>query len=77
MSTTLNEIRTFKRKGQDLEQEPEVRVRYVVSVEHLIHLENAQRGAKKCHKCGNKNHFSTQCRSKQSGGGDRRSRSTS
>ena len=24
---------------------------------------------KKCHKCGNKNHFSTQCRSKQSGGG--------
>ena len=32
---------------------------------------------KKCHKCGNKNHFSTQCRSKQSGGGDRKSRSTS
>ena len=32
---------------------------------------------KKCHKCGNKNHFSTQCRSKQSGGGNRRSRSTS
>ena len=26
--------------------EPEVRVRYVVSVEHLTHLENAQHGAK-------------------------------
>ena len=32
---------------------------------------------KKCHKCGNKNHFSTQCRSKQLGGGDRWSHSTS
>ena len=32
---------------------------------------------KKCHKCGNKNHFSTQCRSKQSGGGNRKSCSTS
>ena len=29
-----------------LEPGPEVRVRYVVSVEHLIHPENAQRGAK-------------------------------
>ena len=35
-----------KEKARDLEQEPEVRVRYVVSVEHLIHLENAQCGAK-------------------------------
>ena len=35
-------------KARDLgqEPEPEVRVRYVVSVEHLIHLENAQHGAK-------------------------------
>ena len=32
---------------------------------------------KKCHKCGNKNHFSTQCRSKQSGAGNRKSHSTS
>ena len=31
----------------------------------------------KCYKCGNKNHFSTQCRSKQSGGGNRKSCSTS
>ena len=29
------------------EPEPEARVRYVVSVEHLIHLENAQHGAKR------------------------------
>ena len=35
-----------KEKARDLGQEPEVRVRYVVSVEHLIHLENAQCGAK-------------------------------
>ena len=35
-----------KGKAKDLEQEPEVRVRYVVSVECLIHLENAQHGAK-------------------------------
>ena len=33
-------------KAKDLVPEPEVRVRYVVSVEHLIHLENAQHGAK-------------------------------
>ena len=35
-----------KGKAKDLEPEPEVRVRYVVSVECLIHLENAQHGAK-------------------------------
>ena len=55
----------------------EPRVRYAISVERLTHLENAQHGAKKCHKCGNKKHFSTQCRSKQSGTGNRKSRSTS
>ncbi len=35
-----------KGKAKDLEPEPEVRARYVVSMEHLIHLENAQCGAK-------------------------------
>ena len=35
-----------KAKDLRLEPGPEVRVRYVVSVEHLIHLENAQHGAK-------------------------------
>ena len=55
----------------------EPRVRYVVSVECLTHLKNAQCGGKKCHKCGNKNHFSTQCRPKQSGAGNRKSHSTS
>ena len=33
-------------KGKVKAKEPEVRVRYVVSVECLIHLENAQHGAK-------------------------------
>ena len=32
---------------------------------------------KKCHKCGNKNHFSTCCMSKQSGARNRKSHSTS
>ena len=35
-----------KEKARDLKPEPGVRVRYVASVEHLIHLENAQCGAK-------------------------------
>ena len=35
-----------KAKDLGLEPGPEVRVRYVVSVEHLIHQENAQHGAK-------------------------------
>ena len=35
-----------KAKDLRLEPTPGVRVRYVVSVEHLIHLENAQHGAK-------------------------------
>ena len=35
-----------KEQARDLEPEPGVRVRYVVSMEHLIHLENAQRVAK-------------------------------
>ena len=35
-----------KAKDLRLEPGPEVRVRYVVSVEHLIHLQNAQCGAK-------------------------------
>ena len=35
-----------KEKARDLKPEPGVRVRYVVSVEHLIHLENAQHEAK-------------------------------
>ena len=35
-----------KAKDLGLEPGPEVRVKYVVSVEHLIHQENAQHGAK-------------------------------
>ena len=35
-----------KAKDLGLEAGPEVRVKYVVSVEHLIYRENAQRGAK-------------------------------
>ena len=35
-----------KAKDLGLEPGPGVRVKYVVSVEHLIHQENAQRGAK-------------------------------
>ena len=35
-----------KARDLGLEPGPEVRVRYVVSVEHLIHLKNAQCGTK-------------------------------
>ena len=52
-------------------------VRYVVIVERLTHLENAQHGAKNVTSVAIKNHFSTQCRSKQSGAGNRKSHSTS
>ena len=66
-------------KARDLRLEPgpEVRVRYVVSVEHLIHPENAQCGAKSVINVEIRTILGTQCRSKQLGGGDRRSRSTS
>ena len=44
--STRSEPSQEKAKDLGLEPTPEVRVRYVVSVEHLIHLENAQHGAK-------------------------------
>ena len=53
-------------RSRPIEPEPEVRVRYVVSVECLTQPRECPAWGKKCHKCGNKNHFSTQCRSKQS-----------
>ena len=44
--STRSEPSQEKAKDLRLEPGPEVRVKYVVSVEHLIHRENAQRGAK-------------------------------
>ena len=44
--STRSEPSQEKARDLGLEPGPEVRVRYVVSVEHLIHLENAQHGAK-------------------------------
>ena len=44
--STRSEPSQGKAKDLGLEPGPEVRVRYVVSVEHLIHLENAQHMAK-------------------------------
>ena len=79
MSTTINEIRTFTRKGQGSWARARTRSKGKIcgkcGTSHPPR-ECLARG-KKCHKCGNKNHFSTQCRSRQSGGGDRWSRSTS
>ena len=78
-STTINEIRTFTRKGQG--SQARARTRSKGKICGKCGTSHPPRECpvwgKKCHKCGNKNHFSTQCRSKQSGGGDRRSRSTS
>ena len=78
-STTINEIRTFTRKGQGSRARARTRSKGKVCGKCGTSHPPRQCPAfgKKCHKCGNKNHFSTQCRSKQSGGGDRRSRSTS
>ena len=44
--STRSEPSQEKARDLGLEPGPEVRVRYVVSVERLIHLENAQHGAK-------------------------------
>ena len=79
MSTTINEIRTFTRKGQGSRARARTRSKGKIcgkcGTSHPPR--ECPAWGKKCHKCGNKNHFSTQCRSRQLGGGDRWSRSTS
>ena len=77
MATTINEIRTFKqRKGQG--QRAKGNEGKICSKCGMSHLpRECPVWGKKCHKCGNKNHFSTQCRSKQSGARNRKSHSTS
>ena len=45
--------------------EPRVaQVRHAANVAHLIHLRECPAWGKKCHKCGNKNHFSMCCRTR-------------
>ena len=74
MATTINEIRTFKhRKGQG--QRAKGKICGKCGMSHPPR--ECPVWGKKCHKCGNKNHFSTQCRSKQSGARNRKSYSTS
>ena len=74
MATTIDKIRTFKhRKGQG--QRAKGKICSKCGTSHLPREYPAW--GKKCHKCGNKNHFSTQCRSKQSGARNRKSCSTS
>ena len=76
MATTINEIRTFKqRKGQGQRAKGNGKICSKCEMSHPPR--ECPVWGKKCHKCGNKNHFSTQCRSKQSGAGNRKSRSTS
>ena len=78
MSTTINEIRTFKqRKGQGSQARARSKGKICGKCGTSHPPRECPAWGKKCHKCGNKNHFSTQCRSKQLGGGDRRSCSTS
>ena len=76
MATTINEIRTFKqRKGQG--QRAKGNQGKICGKDGMSHPpRECPAWGKKCHKCG-KNHFSTQCRSKQSGAGNRKSCSTS
>ena len=53
------------------------RVRYVVSVGMSHPPRECPVWGKKCHKCGNKNYFNTQCRYKQTGARNRKSCSVS
>ena len=78
-STTINEIRTFTRKGQGSQARAHTRSKGKICGKcGMSHPpRECPAWGRKCHKCGNKNHFSMQCRSKQSGGLDRQSRSTS
>ena len=77
MATTIDEIRTFKhRKGQG--QRAKGNQGKICGKCGMSHPpRECPAWGKKCHKCGNKNHFSTQCRSKQSGAGNRKPHSTS
>ena len=76
MATTINEIRTFKqRKGQGQRAKSKGKICGKCGTSHPPR--ECPAWGKKCHKCGNKNHFSTQCRSKQSGAGNRKSHSMS
>ena len=76
-ATTIDEIRTFKhRKGQGQRAKGyQGKIYSKCGTSHLPRECTAW--GKKCHKCGNKNHFSTQCRSKQSGASNRKTHSTS
>ena len=78
-STTINEIRTFTRKGQGSWARARTRSKGKICGKCGTSHPPRECPAwdKNCHKCGNKNHFSMQCRSRQSGGSDRRSCSTS
>ena len=77
MATTIDEIRTFhKRKGQGHRAKgSQGKTCSKCGMSHPPR--ECPAWGKKCHKCGNKNHFSTYCRSKQSGAGNRKSCSTS
>ena len=76
MSTTINKIRTFKqRKSQGQRARSKGKICGKCGTSHPPR--ECPAWGKKCHKCGNKNHFSTQCRSKQSGAGNRKFCSTS
>ena len=67
MATTIDEIRTFKhRKVQG--HRTKGNQGKICSKCGMSHPPTeCPAWGKKCHKCGNKNHFSIQCRSKQSG----------
>ena len=75
-ATTKDEIRTFKyRKGQGHRAKgSQGKTCGKCGMSHPPR--ECPAWGKKCHKCGNKN-FSTCCKSKQSGAGNRKSRSTS
>ena len=77
MATTIDQIRTLKhRKGQG-QRAKGSQGKTCSKCGTSYPPRECPAWGKKCHMCGNKNHFSTYCRSKQSGARNRKSRSTS
>ena len=60
--STRSEPSQEKAKDLGPEPGPEVRVRFVCKCETSHPPRECPVWGKKCHKCGNKNHFSMQCR---------------
>ena len=76
-ATTIDEIRTFKHRQGLCEGAKGSQGKTYGKCGMSHPPRECPAWGKTCHKCGNKNHFSIYCRSKQSGARNRKSHSTS